>query len=131
MEVVRFGSYITSLLCSRNIQAYSPLGSQGGDRDLIHHPTVERVANKLNKSPGQVLVRWAIQRGTSVIPKSTNPERIKENMDVFGWEIPKEDFQALCSIPDQVLQFVLFGLVIILKPYSVCCVMCAETSFGG
>lgn len=79
------------------------MGSQGGDRDLIHHPTVERASKELNKSPGQVLVRWAIQRGTSVIPKSANPERIKENKDVFGWEIPKEDFEALCSIPDQVL----------------------------
>ncbi|KAH7844031.1 hypothetical protein Vadar_023518 [Vaccinium darrowii] len=59
------------------------------------------IVTELNKSPGQVLVRWAIQRGTSVIPKSANPERIKENMDVFGWEIPKEDFEALCSIPDQ------------------------------
>lgn len=83
-------------------QAYSPLGSQEGGRDLIHDPIVERVARKLNKSPGQVLVRWAIQRGTSAIPKSSNSERIKENIKVFGWEIPEEDFQALCSVPQQV-----------------------------
>ncbi|KAM4079015.1 hypothetical protein ACB094_09G083500 [Castanea mollissima] len=81
--------------------AYSPLGSSEGGRDLIHDQTVERIAKKLNKSPGQVLVRWAIQRGTSVIPESSNPDRIKEYIKVFGWKIPEQDFQALCSISDQ------------------------------
>lgn len=76
------------------------MGSQEG-RDLIHDPVVEKIAGKLNKSPGQVLVKWAIQRGTSVIPKSGNPDRIKENIMVFDWEIPEQDFQALCTISDQ------------------------------
>ncbi|XP_008799818.1 aldose reductase-like isoform X1 [Phoenix dactylifera] len=90
--------------CKKNgihVTAYSPLGSQDDGRDLIHDPTVTEVANKLNKTPGQVLVRWALQRGTSVIPKSTNAERIKENIQVFGWEIPEEEFRALSSIRDQ------------------------------
>lgn len=89
--------------CKRNgihVTAYSPLGSQEG-RDLIHDPIVEKIAGKLNKSPGQVLVKWAIQRGTSVIPKSGNPDRIKENIMVFDWEIPEQDFQALCTVTDQ------------------------------
>lgn len=85
------------------LQAYSPLGSQGeGGRDLIRDQTVERVARKLNKTPGQVLVKWALQRGTSVIPKSINPDRIRENIQAFGWDLPRENFEALCSIPDQV-----------------------------
>ncbi|KAH6769314.1 oxidoreductase superfamily protein [Perilla frutescens var. frutescens] len=91
--------------CKKNgihVTAYSPLGSQEGGQDLVHDPVVEKVANKLNKSPGQVLVKWAIQRGTSAIPKSNNPDRIKENERVFEWEIPPEDFQALSSIQDQV-----------------------------
>ncbi|PPS14984.1 hypothetical protein GOBAR_AA05580 [Gossypium barbadense] len=91
--------------CKQNgihVTAYSPLGSQEGGRDLIHDETVDRIAKKLNKTPGQVLVKWAIQRGTSVIPKSNNTDRIKENIEVFGWELPQEDFQALCNIPDQV-----------------------------
>ncbi|KAB1993135.1 hypothetical protein ES319_D13G008000v1 [Gossypium barbadense] len=90
--------------CKQNgihVTAYSPLGSQEGGRDLIHDETVDRIAKKLSKTPGQVLVKWAIQRGTSVIPKSNNPDRIKENIKVFGWELPQEDFQALCNIPDQ------------------------------
>ncbi|KAI7979485.1 hypothetical protein LOK49_Contig323G00008 [Camellia lanceoleosa] len=90
--------------CKKNgihVTAYSPLGSQEGGHDLIHHPTVERVAKKLNRTPGQVLVRWAIQRGTSVIPKSSHSDRFKENINVFSWEIPEQDFQVLCSIPEQ------------------------------
>lgn len=85
------------------MKAYSPLGSSEGGRDLIHDPVVERIARKLNKSPGQVLVKWGLKRGSSVIPKSINPERMKENIQVFGWDMPHEDFQALCSIPDQVI----------------------------
>ncbi|XP_021987837.1 aldose reductase [Helianthus annuus] len=84
-----------------HVTAYSPLGSQANGRDLIHDSTVEKIAKKLNKSPGQVLVRWAIQRGTSVIPKSTNPDRIKENMHVFNWVIPDQDFNVLSNISDQ------------------------------
>lgn len=83
-------------------KAYSPLGSQEGGRDLIHDQTVERIAKKLNKTPGQVLVKRGLQRGTSVIPKSSNPERIKENIKVFDWVIPDQDFEALNSISDQV-----------------------------
>lgn len=84
-------------------KGYSPLGSQEGGRDLIHDQTVDRIAKKLNKTPGQVLVKWGLQRGTSVIPKSLNPDRIKENIKVFDWVIPEQDFEALSSICDQVI----------------------------
>ncbi|KAE9591957.1 hypothetical protein Lal_00038367 [Lupinus albus] len=90
--------------CKKNaihVTAYSPLGSSDGGRDLINDQTVDRIAKKLNKTPGQVLVKWAMQRGTSVIPKSTNPNRIRENVSVFNWEIPEQDFKHLCNITDQ------------------------------
>jgi diketogulonate reductase-like aldo/keto reductase len=70
-----------------------------------------QVANKLNKTPGQVLIKWALQRGTSVIPKSSKDERIKENIQVFGWEIPEEDFQVLCGIKDEVSEAGTFRLL--------------------
>ncbi|GAA0166241.1 reductase [Lithospermum erythrorhizon] len=88
--------------CQKNglhVTAYSPLGSE--ERDLIHDPVVERVGRKLNKSAGQVLVRWAIQRGTSTIPKSTNTDRIMDNIKVFEFQIPEQHFNALSSISDQ------------------------------
>jgi diketogulonate reductase-like aldo/keto reductase len=77
------------------------------------HVQIIQVANNVNKTPAQVLIKWAIQRGTSVIPKSSHQERIVENIQVFNWEIPEEDFQALSSIKEQVLgvSFILaFGM---------------------
>lgn len=64
-----------------------------------------QVANKVSKTPGQVLIKWGIERGTSVIPKSSKEERINENIQVFNWDIPEEDFQALSTIKDQVFYF--------------------------
>lgn len=61
-----------------------------------------QIAKKLGKSPGQVALRWGIQYGVDVLPKSTNPKRIKENLDVFSWSIPEDDFKALSSIQPQV-----------------------------
>ncbi|KAH1045211.1 Aldose reductase [Glycine soja] len=84
-----------------HVTAYSPLGSSDGGRDLINDQKVDRIANKMNKNPGQVLVKWAIQRGTSVIPKSTKPDRIMENVSVFNWELPERDFKTLSNMPDQ------------------------------
>ncbi|KAG6430726.1 hypothetical protein SASPL_108798 [Salvia splendens] len=82
--------------CKKNsihVTAYSPMEAE-------HDPVVDRLAKKLNKSPEQVLAKWAIQRGTStIIPKS---DTIHENLHVFQWEIPSEDFQSLSTIHHQV-----------------------------
>lgn len=51
------------------------------------------VAEKLGKTPAQVALRWGLQIGHSVLPKSTNEKRIEENFDVFNWTIP----QDLCA----------------------------------
>lgn len=61
-----------------------------------------QVAEKTKKSPGQVVLRWGIQRGTSVLPKSTNPDRIKQNLDVLDWELSDEDMKALGGIEPKV-----------------------------
>lgn len=57
------------------------------------------VAAKLGKSPAQVLIRWAIQRGCSVLPKSSNPQRIAANLEVFDWAIPEEEVARLNALP--------------------------------
>ena len=48
------------------------------------------IAEKLGKTPAQVAIRWGLQMGHSVLPKSTREERIKENFDVFDWSIPED-----------------------------------------
>eukprot|EP00850_Spirogloea_muscicola_P019120 SM000184S03753 [mRNA] locus=s184:78735:81199:+ [translate_table: standard] len=92
-----------------HVTAYSPLGSKDRPRnsenkeivELLDHDTVKEVAEKVGKSPGQVVLRWGVQRGTSVLPKSTHPERIKQNLDLFNFELSQEDMQKLSSIEPQ------------------------------
>eukprot|EP00983_Pelagomonas_calceolata_P098418 1158345-Pelagomonas_calceolata.AAC.3 len=62
---------------------------------------VHEVASRVTKTPAQVLIRYALQRGASVIPKSANPEHIKENLDVFGWDLSDQDMLKLNSIEPQ------------------------------
>lgn len=83
-------------LCESNgvhLSAYSPLGSPGTTwitGDVLKHPVIATVAEKLGKTPAQVALRWGLQMGSSVLPKSTKKERIKENFDVFDWCIPDD-----------------------------------------
>ena len=76
------------------VEAYSPLG-QG---DLVRNITVETIAQKYDKSPAQLLIRWALQHGTVVIPKSSHQQRIKENTEVFDFDISDDDMQALDAL---------------------------------
>ncbi|MEU4607066.1 aldo/keto reductase [Kribbella sp. NPDC023972] len=75
-------------------QAYSPLGTGRHLGD----PVVERIASATGRTPAQVLIRWAIQKGLSVIPKSTHSERIVENFDVFDFELDEDSVSALDSL---------------------------------
>ncbi|XP_051131960.1 NADPH-dependent aldo-keto reductase, chloroplastic-like [Andrographis paniculata] len=76
-----------------HLSGYSPFGSRGTTwikYDVLEHPVLVSTAEKLGKTPGQVALRWGLQMGHSVLPKSTNPSRIKENFDVFDWSIPDD-----------------------------------------
>jgi len=75
-------------------QAYSPLGT---GRHL-GNPVVGRIASATGHTPAQVLIRWAIQKGLSVIPKSTHRERIEENFDVFDFELDDDSVAALDAL---------------------------------
>eukprot|EP00842_Homolaphlyctis_polyrhiza_P000999 jgi/Hompol1/18/HPOL_002707-RA len=78
------------------VTAYSPLGSTPGPDSVLNDPVVLDVAQRNGKTPAQVLVSWAIQRGTQVIPKTVTPERIVENFQDFV--LSDADFQALSDI---------------------------------
>ncbi|KAK7382663.1 hypothetical protein VNO80_01635 [Phaseolus coccineus] len=74
-----------------HLSGYSPLGSPGNLKsDILKNPVVIEIAEKLGKTPAQVALRWGLQSGHSVLPKSTNESRIKGNIDVFDWSIPEE-----------------------------------------
>jgi len=81
-------------------QAWSPIGGitfyrDSGHTNTLDDPIIVEIAQAHSKSPAQVLLRWHLQRGRSVIPKSTKPRRIAENFDVFGFELTSDELTAI------------------------------------
>ena len=81
-------------------QAWSPIGGitfyrEGEHTSTLEDPTIVAIAEAHSKSPAQVMLRWHLQKGRSVIPKSTKPHRIAENCDVFDFELTSDELAAL------------------------------------
>ncbi|MFA5954495.1 MAG: aldo/keto reductase [Patescibacteria group bacterium] len=92
------------------VTAYSPLGSRGntekrGLPSPLDDATIISLAKQHNKTPAQIALRWAIQRKTIPIPKSVTPKRIKENYDVYDFELSESDMQAIRQI-DKNMRFI-------------------------
>jgi 2,5-diketo-D-gluconate reductase A len=87
-------------------QAWSPLGGvyvyRSSDPETpmnaLRDPVITRIAEKHGKSPAQVILRWHIDSGRSAIPKSVRPERIAENLDVFGFGLNADDVAAIDAL---------------------------------
>jgi 2,5-diketo-D-gluconate reductase A len=75
-------------------EAWSPL-AQGA---VLQDATIVEIARAHAKTPGQVVIRWHLQLGNVVIPKSVTPERIRENIDVFGFELGEAEMQAIAGL---------------------------------
>lgn len=78
------------------LEAYSPL-TQGRKLD---HPVVVAIARKHGRTPAQILIRWGLQHDIVIIPKSTNPVRIKENARVFDFDLDAEDMERLDALDE-------------------------------
>ncbi|MDP9700418.1 aldo/keto reductase [Paenibacillus polysaccharolyticus] len=74
-------------------EAWGPLGQ--GSKELLEHPELLTIANKHRKSVAQVILRWHLERGIIAIPKSSNPERIKENSELFDFELNAEEMEHI------------------------------------
>jgi 2,5-diketo-D-gluconate reductase A len=75
--------------------AWSPLGSGS---DLLDHPTMAALAVKYGKTPAQVVLRWHIQLGVVAIPRSANPTRIAQNIDIFDFTLTGEEIAAISAL---------------------------------
>lgn len=95
--------------CSKHdihLTAYSPLGS--GDRidamkapdepSLLENNVIKKIAKKHGATPGQVLIKWSVLRGTAVIPKSTNESRIIENLQSMGVNLDEDDLKEIADL---------------------------------
>ena len=73
------------------VEAWSPLGRGA----VLSEPVIESIAGRAGKTPAQVVLRWHIQRGDIVFPKSVTPERIRENIDIFDFELSATDVEDI------------------------------------
>lgn len=94
------------------ITAYSPLASPGAKihlqtkykhnienfPDLLGHPTVQKISTEYKKSPAQILLRYLLQIGVVVIPKSSSLERVKTNIDLFNFSLKEEETKLLSTL---------------------------------
>lgn len=83
------------------VTAYSPLGRQGADRPgprLFDEKIIKDLAKKYKKAPSQIILNWALHRGTIVIPKSITPERIMQNSEIFDFEINNEEAMRISAL---------------------------------
>ncbi|MGE0827982.1 MAG: aldo/keto reductase [Hyphomonadaceae bacterium] len=85
-------------------QSWSPIGGSsgsgggkgmGGGKHLLSEPVLAALGEKHGKTPAQIVLRWHVQNGLSVIPKSANPKRIAENIDIFDFALSAEDMAAI------------------------------------
>lgn len=79
--------------CGTALEAYFPLGH--GDEALLAHPLVTALAHKYNKTAGQIILRFEVQEGFVVLPKSTNPQHMADNIDIFDFSLTDEDMAQI------------------------------------
>ena len=77
-------------------QAWGPLSQ--GKSNLLDEKILKEIGDKYGKTPAQIALKWNIERGTMVLVKSTNPNRIKENISLFDFDLKEEDMHALTSL---------------------------------
>jgi 2,5-diketo-D-gluconate reductase A len=77
------------------IEAWSPL-ARGGD--LLSDPEIVPIAERTGKTPAQVVLRWHIERGDIVFPKSVTPARVRENIDIFDFELTADDHEVITAL---------------------------------
>ncbi|MDT2826992.1 aldo/keto reductase [Enterococcus viikkiensis] len=78
------------------IEAWAPFAE--GHHDLFTNPVLAEIGEQYGKSVGQVVLRWLMQRGIVALAKSVRPERMAENIDIFDFELSKEDFEKIAAL---------------------------------
>ncbi len=88
------------------VTGFSPLGAQSyfqlnmaqADESVIEQPTIKEIAAAHGRTPAQVVLRWAVQRGISIVPKTTNVDRLKENIALFDFELTDDEMAKISGL---------------------------------
>lgn len=95
-----------SLIYGISYQSYSPLGSQWvmklKKNPVLSEPVLVELAKKYNKSVAQIVLRWNVQEGMLVIPKSRNPQHIKENLEIFDFSLTHEEMTMIRNLDGKI-----------------------------
>ena len=78
--------------------SYVPLGMATAEESALDAPAVRAAASRLGKSPAQVVLRWGVQRGTAVIPKTSRPDRLAENLAIFDFALAEDEMKAISAL---------------------------------
>lgn len=84
-------------------EAWAPFGEGRGN--MFTNPVLQKLGDKYNRTVAQVILRWQLQRGIVVIPKSTHKERMAQNLDVFDFKLTSEDMQAIAALDTKTSSF--------------------------
>ena len=85
------------------LEAWAPFGE--GRKGTFDNPVIGEIAKKYSKTPAQVMLRWHIQRGIVVIPKSTHKERMEQNFNVFNFSLSDDDMAAIAALDKEESSF--------------------------
>lgn len=80
------------------VQGWYPFGGRGHTREMLGDETISAIAEDHGVTSAQVILRWNLQRGVVVIPGSSNPDHIRENLDIFGFELTEEEMSQIASL---------------------------------
>ena len=80
------------------MQGWYPFGGRGHTSELLNNETIVKIANNHNVSSAQVILRWNSQKGVVVIPGSSNPNHIKENTDIYGFELNEDEMKQINAL---------------------------------
>ncbi len=78
--------------------SYIPLGMATADESVLGQEVIYQLADAHGKTPAQIVLRWGVQRGTAVIPKTSQPQRLKENLDIFDFELSPEQMLSISQL---------------------------------
>ncbi len=80
------------------VQGWYPFGGRGYTKEILGNETLIQIGKAHNKTAAQVILRWNLQKGVAVIPGSSNPDHIKENMDIFDFELTDKEMKTINSL---------------------------------
>ncbi len=80
------------------IMSWYPLGGKGMTEELLNNPLIKDIANKYHKSTAQIILKWHVEMGFIVIPGSKNVDHIKDNIDIFDFNLSKEDMDVIAKL---------------------------------